>query len=44
MENKCPKCNSTHLVKSGVINQKQRFHCKSCNYYFTVKKNRQADR
>ncbi len=38
MENTCPKCNSSKVVKSGIINEKQRFHCKNCNYYFTVKK------
>ena len=38
MENPCPKCSSQKVVKSGIINKKQRFHCKSCNYYFTVKK------
>ncbi len=34
----CPKCQSTHVVKSGIINQRQRFHCKNCNYFFTVNK------
>ena len=39
MENsECPKCQSTHVVKSGIINQRQRFHCKKCNYFFTVNK------
>ena len=38
MENTCPKCKSIKVVKSGIINEKQRFHCKDCNYYFTVKK------
>lgn len=38
MENRCPKCDDTHTVKSGIINEKQRFYCKNCNYYFTVKK------
>lgn len=34
----CPKCNETKIVKSGIINERQRFQCKSCNYYFTVDK------
>ncbi|RQO34382.1 hypothetical protein DBR39_20365 [Chryseobacterium sp. KBW03] len=38
MESTCPKCNSIKVVKSGIINEKQRFHCKDCKYYFTVKK------
>jgi hypothetical protein len=38
MENNCPKCQSNKIVKSGIINEKQRFHCKDCKYYFTVKK------
>lgn len=32
MENKCPKCNGSTIVKSGIINEKQRFLCKDCNY------------
>ncbi len=38
MENSCPKCKESNIVKSGIIKDKQRFYCKSCNYYFTVKK------
>lgn len=34
----CPKCANTKLVKSGIIKERQRFHCKSCNYFFTVNK------
>ena len=34
----CPKCQDTHIVKSGVINSKQRYLCKKCNYFFTVNK------
>lgn len=34
----CPRCQGQHIVKSGIINDKQRFKCKSCNYYFTVNK------
>jgi transposase-like protein len=35
---KCPRCKSIELVKSGVIRNRQRYHCKSCSYYFTVEK------
>lgn len=34
----CPKCQNTKIVKSGVINSKQRYLCKKCNYFFTVNK------
>ena len=38
MPNSCPKCQQKNIVKSGIINVRQRFLCKDCNYYFTVKK------
>ena len=38
MPNSCPKCNEQNIVKSGIVNERQRFLCKDCNYYFTVKK------
>ncbi len=34
----CPKCLSEDIVKSGLINNKQRYKCKNCNYFFTVNK------
>ncbi|MFL9831271.1 transposase [Flavobacterium sp. ARAG 55.4] len=34
----CPKCQNTKIVKSGIINEKQRYLCKNCNYFFTVNK------
>jgi transposase-like protein len=34
----CPKCQNDHIVKSGVINSKQRYLCKNCKYFFTVNK------
>jgi len=34
----CPKCQSQDVVKSGVVNKKQRFRCKNCQYHFTVNK------
>ena len=38
MPDSCPKCNEKNTVKSGIINERQRFYCKNCNYYYTVKK------
>ena len=38
MPKSCPKCQQKNIVKSGIINERQRFLCKDCNYYFTVKK------
>ena len=32
----CPKCKDTNYCKDGVINQRQRYQCKSCNYRYTV--------
>ncbi|MGB4497366.1 MAG: helix-turn-helix domain-containing protein [Methylococcaceae bacterium] len=32
----CPKCHSQLCIKDGVINEKQRFKCKSCGYRHTV--------
>jgi transposase-like protein len=32
----CPRCNSKDLRKDGIVKQKQRFKCKSCDYRFTV--------
>ena len=34
----CPKCQNNHIIKSGIINSKQRYLCKKCNYFFTVNK------
>ncbi len=36
--NVCPKCQSSNYVKSGIINNRQRYQCKNCNYFFTVNK------
>lgn len=35
---KCPKCASFEIIKSGVVQQRQRYKCKNCLYYFTVDK------
>lgn len=34
----CPKCGSEKKVKSGIINNRQRYKCKECGYNFTVSK------
>jgi transposase-like protein len=34
----CPNCGAVDFVKSGVVNQRQRYKCKICKYYFTVNK------
>ena len=34
----CPKCQHTHFVKNGHINEKQRYKCKACNYQWTTEK------
>ena len=32
----CPKCHSLAIIKSGHVADKQRYNCKSCNYFFTL--------
>lgn len=41
----CPKCGSLEsIVKSGFVNNKQRYLCKSCQYHFSVlKKGKKID-
>lgn len=34
----CPQCQSDEIVKSGIVIDRQRYKCKSCNYFFTVNK------
>jgi len=34
----CPQCQSEKIIKSGILNDRQRYKCKSCNYHFTVNK------
>lgn len=34
----CPKCESTKIIKSGVVKERQRYSCKNCGYNFTVSK------
>lgn len=32
----CPKCKSTSYTKDGIVQKRQRYKCKSCNYRYTV--------
>jgi hypothetical protein len=32
----CPKCQNERVVKSGIVNERQRYTCKTCRYAFTV--------
>lgn len=34
----CPSCNHDKSIKSGIVNQRQRYKCKKCNYNYTVNK------
>ena len=34
----CPNCQSDNVIKSGIVQDRQRFKCKSCDYHFTVNK------
>ncbi len=34
----CPNCGSDQYIKSGVVNERQRYKCKKCSYYFSVNK------
>lgn len=34
----CPRCQSDSYVKSGIVQDRQRYKCKDCKYNFTVQK------
>ncbi|MDR1792690.1 MAG: helix-turn-helix domain-containing protein [Bacteroidales bacterium] len=34
---KCPKCRSKEHIKAGFTKNKQRYKCKSCGYYYSVR-------
>ena len=34
----CPKCDYQHVIKSGIVNNRQRYQCKKCRYFFSVNK------
>ena len=31
----CKSCNAERVIKSGKVNEKQRYKCKECGYHFT---------
>lgn len=40
----CTRCNSSETIKSGIVQNRQRYSCKSCGYNFTVdKKGKEID-
>jgi transposase len=39
----CPRCKSTNFRKDGIVNGKQRYLCRDCNYHFTVKQRGKPD-
>jgi len=34
---RCPRCNSESYVRDGVVQGKQRYYCKHCQYRYRVK-------
>jgi transposase-like protein len=40
---KCKKCGSKERVKSGVVNKKQRYECKSCGCNYTESKDNRRE-
>ena len=34
----CPRCSASEVVKSGIVNDRQRYRCKPCAYNFSVNK------
>ena len=32
----CPKCKHSDYCKAGFVNERQRYKCKSCGYYYSV--------
>ena len=32
----CPRCSSVDRVKTGTVNDRQRYKCKACRYLYTV--------
>ncbi|OAV71021.1 Transposase [Bacteroidales bacterium Barb4] len=32
----CPKCDSSHKSKDGVVSGRQRYLCRQCGYHYTV--------
>lgn len=38
IQSPCPRCQSTDVVKAGIVADRQRYKCKSCSYFYTVSK------
>lgn len=34
----CPKCQSIEAVKAGIVQNRQRYKCKTCGYHYSVDK------
>ncbi len=34
----CPKCQHFEAIKAGIVQNRQRYKCKSCGYHFSVEK------
>lgn len=34
--NNCPRCQQSNTRKAGKINNRQRYKCRDCNYYYSV--------
>ena len=34
--NNCPKCQQSNTRKAGKVNDRQRYKCRDCNYYYSV--------
>ena len=34
----CPRCHSSHFIKDGISDGRQRYECKQCQYHYTVEK------
>lgn len=38
IQSPCPRCQSSQVVKAGIVSERQRYKCKACGYYYTVSK------
>lgn len=34
----CPKCQSIEAIKAGIVQNRQRYKCKTCGYHYSVDK------
>ena len=35
LPHECPKCHSSHVVRSGFVKKKQRYQCQDCRFHYT---------